>query len=106
MSFAKMTPERHREICSIGGKTAQKTGRTHRFTSEEARINGAKGAAKVLSLYGAEHMRTIGQKGGRATSQDREHMSRIGKIGGQRVPSRLQNFPERPQLNAYLKDSE
>jgi general stress protein YciG len=88
MSFAKMTPERHREICSMGGKAAQKTGRTHRFSGEEARINGAKGAAKVMSLYGVGHMQAIGQKGGRATSQDREHMSRIGKIGGQRIPSR------------------
>lgn len=41
--FAKMSPERHREIASMGGKTAHATGKAHKFTSEQAREAGRKG---------------------------------------------------------------
>lgn len=45
--FAAMSPEKQREIASLGGKAAQATGRGHRFTSEEARAAGRKGGAKA-----------------------------------------------------------
>jgi hypothetical protein len=41
-----MTPERHREIASRGGKAAHARGTAHEFTAEEARAAGAKGGRK------------------------------------------------------------
>lgn len=41
--FAGLTPERHREISSQGGKAAHEKGTAHEFDSEEARQAGRKG---------------------------------------------------------------
>jgi len=60
--FASMDQEKQREIASKGGKAAHEKGSAHEFTSEEAREAGRKGGQKV--------------------SQDREHMSQIGRKGG------------------------
>lgn len=60
--FGSLSPERRKAIASSGGKAAHKTGKAHEFTPEEARKAGKKGGASI--------------------SRDREHMSRIGKIGG------------------------
>lgn len=38
--FGSMDKERQREIASQGGKTAQRLGVGHKFTSEEARAAG------------------------------------------------------------------
>lgn len=62
--FAAMDPERQREIARLGGRAAQERGSAHLFTSKEAREAGRKGGASV--------------------SQDREHMSAIGRKGGKR----------------------
>jgi len=43
--FAAMDKEEHREIASQGGRAAHANGHAHKFTSEEARAAGAKGAA-------------------------------------------------------------
>lgn len=43
--FAAMDEERQRQIASMGGKAAHESGHAHEFTSEEARIAGAKGGA-------------------------------------------------------------
>ena len=40
--FAVLSPEKKREIASMGGKAAYEHGRAHRFTSEEARAAGKK----------------------------------------------------------------
>jgi len=61
--FASMDPERQREIASRGGRAAHRKGTAHQFTSDEAKA--------------------AGRKGGRVVSQDREHMARIGREGGQ-----------------------
>ena len=61
--FASMDEEQQREIASKGGKAAHEKGTAHEFSSEEAR--------------------EAGKKGGEAVSQDREHMSNIGKKGGE-----------------------
>ncbi len=58
-----MDPTKHREICSKGGKAAHAMKLAHEFTPEAAREAGRKGGAKI--------------------SQDREHMARIGRAGGQ-----------------------
>ncbi len=61
--FASMDKERQRAIASKGGKAAHRKGTAHKFTSDEARA--------------------AGRKGGKIVSQDREHMARIGRTGGQ-----------------------
>jgi general stress protein YciG len=40
--FAAMTPDKRREIASMGGTTAHKLGRAHQFSTEEARAAGKK----------------------------------------------------------------
>lgn len=40
MGFATMSKEKHREIASLGGRTAHEMGRAHQFTSEEAQAAG------------------------------------------------------------------
>jgi uncharacterized protein len=78
--FAAMTPERVKEIASMGGKRAHELGTAHEFTSEEAAEAGRKGGATISQ--DREHMRAIGRKGGQRTAQDQDHMSRIGSKGG------------------------
>lgn len=60
--FAALSPERMREIASLGGKASQAKGTGHKFDPDEARA--------------------AGRKGGEAVSQDREHMAKIGAKGG------------------------
>ena len=60
--FASMDEEKQRQIASRGGKAAHEKGTAHEFTSAEAR--------------------EAGRKGGEAVSEDREHMSDIGREGG------------------------
>jgi general stress protein YciG len=61
--FAGMPEEKQREIASQGGHAAHEKGTAHEFDSEEAS--------------------SAGQKGGKAVSQDREHMADIGRKGGE-----------------------
>jgi len=44
--FAAMNPERQREIASLGGLAAHKSGHAHQFTTEEARAAGKKRHAR------------------------------------------------------------
>lgn len=60
--FASMTPSKRQAIARLGGIAAHKVGTAHEFTPEEARV--------------------AGRKGGTTVSADREHMSRIGRMGG------------------------
>jgi uncharacterized protein len=61
--FASMDDEKQRKIASKGGKAAHDKGTAHEFDSEEAQ--------------------EAGRKGGETVSQDRQHMSDIGRKGGQ-----------------------
>lgn len=45
--FAAMTPERVKEICAKGGKSAHAKGTAHRWTTEQAREAGRKGGLKT-----------------------------------------------------------
>lgn len=67
-----MDEERRREVARMGGRAAHQKGTAHEFSSEEAR--------------------EAGRKGGRAVSQNREHMSAIGREGGE---SRAANHTRR-----------
>lgn len=60
--FAAMSEETQRSIASKGGKAAHAKGTAHEFTPAEAQI--------------------AGKKGGTAVSRDKEHMARIGRLGG------------------------
>lgn len=60
--FASMDPDRRAALASQGGKAAHADSDPHQFTAEEAVA--------------------AGRKGGRAVSQDREHMRDIGRKGG------------------------
>ena len=62
--FASMDPAKQREIASKGGRAAHAKGTAHEFTSDEARV--------------------AGRKGGEVVSRNREHMSEIGRRGGER----------------------
>jgi general stress protein YciG len=58
-----MDPQRQRQIASLGGRAAHQQGTAHEFNSEEARA--------------------AGRKGGEVVSQNRAHMSEIGRKGGE-----------------------
>src|SRR5688572_25002055 len=60
--FASMDTQKQREIARKGGRAAHEKGTAHEFTSDEARA--------------------AGRKGGERVSANREHMSRIGRLGG------------------------
>ena len=61
--FAAMDIAKQREIASKGGRAAHLKGTAHEFSSAEAKI--------------------AGRKGGMSVSQNRVHMSEIGRQGGQ-----------------------
>lgn len=61
--FAAMDEQKQREIASKGGRAAHVKGTAHQWSSDEARA--------------------AGRKGGETVSQDREHMSAIGRRGGE-----------------------
>jgi general stress protein YciG len=60
--FAGMPKDKQKQIASDGGKAAHAKGKAHEFTADEARV--------------------AGRRGGLAVSQNREHMSSIGREGG------------------------
>ena len=45
--FAAMSPEKKKEIASMGGRAAHACGRAHQFTSEEGRAAGKKRHQRV-----------------------------------------------------------
>ncbi len=61
--FASMDRGKQKEIASKGGRAAHAKGTAHEFDSGEAR--------------------EAGRKGGLAVSQNREHMAKIGRRGGE-----------------------
>ena len=68
--FASMDAEKQREIARKGGRAAHEKGTAHEFTTDEARA--------------------AGRKGGERVSANREHMSRIGRLGGKMSAGRRQ----------------
>src|SRR3954447_14659417 len=66
--FAPMDSNKQRESARKGGKAAHAKGTAHEFTADEARA--------------------AGRKGGERVSSNRDHMSRIGRIGGKSSASR------------------
>lgn len=60
--FALLSPERRKEISTLGGQVAHKLGVANKLTSKTAAI--------------------AGKKGGLSVSKNREHMAFIGQLGG------------------------
>lgn len=50
--FAAMSPEKQREIASLGGRAAHAIGTAHEFTPEEARAAGRKGGQEAQRRKG------------------------------------------------------
>ena len=63
-----MTPDQKREIASAGGRAAHAKGKAHKFNSVTAKVAGSKGGKAVSQ--NKEHMVAIGQKGGQARSRN------------------------------------
>ena len=66
--FASMDAAKQREIARKGGRAAHARGTAHEFSVNEARA--------------------AGRKGGESVSANRDHMSRIGRIGGKNSAGR------------------
>jgi hypothetical protein len=69
--FASMDREKQKEIARKGGRAAHERGTAHEFTPDEARA--------------------AGRKGGERVSANRDHMSRIGRMGGMHSAGRRQS---------------
>ena len=69
--FASMDREKQKEIARKGGRAAHEKGTAHEFTPDEARA--------------------AGRKGGERVSANRDHMSRIGRLGGKNSAGRRQS---------------
>lgn len=67
--FASMNQEKQREIARKGGRAAHEKGTAHEFTPDEARAAGRKGGERVSS--NREHMSRIGRMGGKSSAQRR-----------------------------------
>lgn len=80
--FAALTPERQREIASLGGKAAHAVGRAHQWTQETAREAGRKGGVAVQAKYGRNHMAEIGREGGNKLAENKARMAEMGRKGG------------------------
>ena len=78
--FASMDAEKQREIARKGGRAAHEKGTAHEFTADEARA--------------------AGRKGGERVSANREHMSRIGRLGGKMSAGRRQSTATTPSSDA------
>ena len=84
--FASMNAEKQREIARKGGRAAHEKGTAHEFTSDEARA--------------------AGRKGGERVSANREHMSRIGRLGGKMSAGRRQVSSENGGGNSTTMERE
>lgn len=66
--FAALTPERRRELASIGGRAAHAKGTAHEFNRETATEAGRKGGKVAASRPG--RMAEIGKLGGQARGRN------------------------------------
>jgi general stress protein YciG len=70
-----MDPEKRAKIAQMGGRAAHKAGTAHEFTSEEAKIAGARGGQRVSS--DRSHMAAIGAKGGFAKAGNKQAIAKL-----------------------------
>lgn len=86
--FASMDAAKQREIARKGGRAAHARGTAHEFNVNEARA--------------------AGRKGGESVSANRDHMSRIGRIGGKNSAGRraAKSTPVQENGQSILPDAE
>ena len=75
-----MDAEKQREIARKGGRAAHQKGTAHEFTPDEARAAGRKGGERVSS--NREHMSRIGRMGGKSSAQRRSVSAQRGAETG------------------------
>lgn len=76
-----MTEEKGMTTAEAGKRGGEATARKH--GKEFYQEIGQKGGETVKEKYGPDFYEQIGRKGGNQVSQDRQHMSKIGRKGGQ-----------------------
>lgn len=69
--LALLSPERRKQIASLGGQTTKKNGTAHKYRSAQASEAGKKGGGHWRDH--PDHMREIGRKGGLAKKGYRQH---------------------------------
>jgi uncharacterized protein len=89
--FAAMDADQQREIASKGGRAAHEQGTAHEFSPDEARAAGRKGGVSVSK--NRQHMSEIGRKGGeaRGRKQGRGNGSNAGASSGSGSSSNNEN---------------
>jgi general stress protein YciG len=89
--FAAMDADQQREIASKGGRAAHEQGTAHEFSPDEARAAGRKGGVSVSK--NRQHMSEIGRKGGeaRGRKQGRGNGSNGGTSSGSGSSSNNEN---------------
>ncbi len=70
--LASASEETRRRVASMGGKAAHASGNAHEFDSNEAREAGRKGGERVSQ--NREHMSAIGRKGGANSHRGRQNV--------------------------------
>lgn len=74
--FASMSPERMRQVCSLGGKAAHALGKAHKFTPEEASAAAKAGHSRgTAHEFNREEARIAGRKGGLVRAANRKNLS-------------------------------
>jgi uncharacterized protein len=83
--FASMSPQRHREICAMGGRAVPPEKRGYFLNRELASRAGKLGGAAV-----PPEKRTF--------ARDRQLAAECGRLGGQSVPAERRSFSVNPEL--------
>ena len=91
--FASMDSQKQREIARKGGRAAHEKGTAHEFTADEARAAGRKGGERVSA--NREHMSRIGRLGGKMSAGRRQSMSSSGDDSGDGAPGQEPGQAER-----------
>ena len=94
--FAAMNREKQREIARRGGRAAHQKGTAHEFTREEARAAGRKGGVSVSQ--NRDHMSRIGRAGGLSSRTGRSGRDVTSPAGASQQPSRGQGESHTPAL--------
>lgn len=67
--FAAMSPEKQREIASLGGKAAHEKGTAHEFTPAEAKAAGRRGGQSRAKKRQERAEASCGQEPGSSSSR-------------------------------------
>jgi len=89
-NFGTMDPDKQRRIASKGGKTAQRMGRAHKYTSKSGSEAGKRGGAALVSAHGTEHMARIGRLGAEARLRNQAARRAAARFEGEEVVGTLE----------------